>query len=307
MVVTFTGDNDSAWSRALAQFVANFRAEQGDMAIERLDGAESSFEALSEAVQTVPFLSTSKLVVIRTPGSNKDIVEKLDYFLSGIAETNQVVFLEPKLDKRTSYAKQLRKKTDFREYSVLDGYALVAHVSAYVKEQGGSISRSDAQFLIDRVGANQMIVEHELDKLVAFKPAIDREAIEILTDALPQSRIFELLDTAFAGNISQAILLYEDQRAQRIEPQYILAMLAKQLYLLAIVKVAGERNVEKIARDMKQKTYPVQKAMALAGMISYQRCLELIDALLDIDIRSKSTGINLDDALRLYLFELART
>src|SRR3546814_19438404 len=60
----------------------------------------------------------------------------------------------------------------------------------------------------------------------------------------PQSTIFELLDAALSGNTRRALELYEEQRSMKVEPQQIIAMLAWQLHVLAVVKAAGERRSE---------------------------------------------------------------
>jgi DNA polymerase III subunit delta len=305
VIITLTGENDVLRQEALRQITAEFLAEHGDMGLERLDGEEVSYERMHEAVQSLPFLASRKLVVLRAPSANKEFVEHFEELLKDVAETNGVVLVEPKLDKRLGYYKQLKKETEFREFTVLDGNGLARYLSDYAKAQGGSLSSSDARVLVDRVGTNQLTLQHEVDKLLAYNPKIDRNSIELLTERTPQSSIFELLDAAFAGSTKRALELYHEQRAARVEPQQIIAMLVWQLHILAIVKTAGQRSAEAIAKDAKLSPFTVRKTQNLARRITLIRLKELITDLREFDVRLKSEAVNADDIVQYYLLSLA--
>jgi DNA polymerase-3 subunit delta len=305
VVTTLTGENDVLRQDALRQLVDTFVAEHTDMGLERLDGEEAGYARMHEAVQSLPFLAARKLVVLRAPGANKEFIEKLEQFIADIAETNDVVLVEPKLDKRLSYYKQLKKLTDFREFAKLDPNGLARYLIEYAARQGGSLNASDARLLIDRVGGNQLTLQHELDKLLAYSPKITRAAIELLTERTPQSNIFELLDAAFAGQHQRAVQLYDEQRALHVEPQQIIAMLVWQLHLLAIAKAAGSRSADVIAKEAKLSPFTVRKSLDLARRLSVPRLKRLITDLRIFDTRLKSEGLSADEAVRYYLLHLA--
>jgi len=304
MITTLTGENDVLRTQALRTLVDAFTTEHGDMGLERLDGEEASYERMREAVQSLPFLAPRKLVLLRSPGSNKDFAEKFAQFIDDVAETNDVVIVEPKLDKRLGYYKQLKKLTDFREFAILDGNSLTTYLVGYAKEQGGNLAASDARLLIDRVGGNQLTLQHEVDKLLAYAPKIAKQAIELLTERAPQSTIFELLDAAFAGDGKRAMALYHEQRALRVEPQQILAMLVWQLHILAIVKTAGERSGDSIAKEAKLSPFTVRKTQGLARQLTLTRLKKLVQELREFDVRLKSEGLNADEVVQYYLMNL---
>jgi DNA polymerase-3 subunit delta len=188
---------------------------------------------------------------------------------------------------------------------VLDGNGLARYLADYAKQQGGSLSSGDARLLIDRVGLNQLILQHEVDKLVSYDPKISRASIELLTDRTPQSSIFELLDAAFAGNVKRAMSLYGEQRTARVEPQQILAMLIWQLHILAVVKTAGPRSADTIAKEAKISPFTVRKSVDLARRLSLTQLKTRVSDLLKIDLDLKSKSMNADEALQLYLLRLA--
>ena len=306
MIMVLTGENDVLRQAELRRIVDAFVVEHGDMALERLDGEEAAYERMHEAVQSLPFLSSKKLVVLRRPGANKEFTEKFEELLGDIAETNDVLIVEPKLDKRLAYYKALKKKTEFREFAVLDGNGLARYLSDYAKEQGGMLGSNDARLLVDRVGLNQLTLQHEVDKLLAYNPEIDKKSIELLTERTPQSSIFELLDAAFAGNTSRAMALYKEQRALKVEPQQIIAMLVWQLYIVALVKTAKDRGADTIAKEAKISPFTVRKTQGLARNISLPRLKKLVADLRQFDVRLKSEGISADEVVQFYLLNLAQ-
>jgi DNA polymerase III subunit delta len=260
---------------------------------------------MHEAVQSLPFLAARRLVVLRSPSANKEFVERFERLVADIADTTTAVLVEPKLDKRLTYYKQLKKLTDFQEFAVLDGAALANYLTGYAKERDGILGIADARLLIDRVGTNQLMLQHEVDKLVAHDAKITRATIELLTDRTPQSSIFELLDAAFAGDAQRAMRLYDEQRDMRVEPQQIIAMLVWQLHILSIAKAAGSRSPDMIAKEAKLSPFTVRKSVGLARAISGPRLKKLVSDLRIFDIRLKSEGISADDLVRYYLLSLA--
>lgn len=305
MVITLTGANSFGLKRELNGLVRAFLAEHDSMGLERIDGEEAEFDRLSEALTSLPFLASKKLVVLRTPGANKKFIEKAEVLLSEVPETTDVVIVEPKLDKRSAYYKYLKKATDYREFVELDVNGLARWVAGEARSADGSISQADARFLVERVGANQQLLAHELDKLMLYQPDISRQTIELLTEPAPQSTIFELLEAAFAGNARRAMALYHEQRALKVEPQQIIAMLGWQLHIVALAKTGGDRSPDTIAKEAKVSPYVVKKSSSIARRLSLPQLKQLIGDLLTIDRRLKRESLDADEALQNYLLRLA--
>lgn len=305
MIVCLTGPNSFALNREAKQIIDEFVAEHGDLALERIDGQEAEIDRINESMTSLPFLSSKKLVVLRSPSTNKQFLERVEQIIADVGDSTDVIIVEPKLDKRLSYYKFLKSQTDFREFNELDINGLASWCVATAKSNGGNISPADARYLVDRVGLNQLLIGNELEKLLLHSSTITRADIDNLTEATPQSTIFELLEAAFAGNAKKALHIYEEQRALKVEPAQIIAMLSWQINILAVVKTAGERSSDQIAREAKISPYVVGKSQSIARNITLSRLHQLISDLLDIDIASKSTSIDSDEALKTYLIKLA--
>ena len=307
MITVLGGVNRFGVQLELHRIVDAFVAEHGDMALERLDGETASYERMAEAVQSLPFLAAKKLVVLTEPSANKQFVEQAETLLADVPESTELVLVEHKLDKRSSYYKFLKKLPGFKEFPELDVRGLTNWATSYVKEKGGKLSARDADYLINRIGINQQRLASELDKLLLVSETIDRASIDELTEPTPQSKIFDLLDAAFNGQAKRAMELYADQRAQRVEPQEILAMVGWQLRQVALAKSAVQRSGTKhdLVGEGKMSPYGATKAKRLAARLTLAEVKQLVADLVELDAKSKRTSINLDQALKHYLLKLS--
>lgn len=304
MISTLTGSNSFALKAELRRLVDDFVNEHTDMALERIDGEEAEYDRIRESLESLPFLAPKKMVVLRAPSANKEFTEYAEQLLGKVPETTDVIIHEPKLDKRSSYYKFLHKNTDYKEFAELDEFELSKWLVQQAKNQSATLNSSDARYLVERVGANQQMLANELTKLALYDPSITRSSIELLTEPTPQSTIFQLLDAAFAGNKKQVLKLYQEQRASKVEPQQIIAMLAWQLHVLAILKTAAERSDADIAREAKINPFVVRKSRQVVSRLTLEKLKKLISKLTELDLQLKTTAIDADDGVQEFLLSI---
>jgi DNA polymerase III delta subunit len=82
-------------------------------------------------------------------------------------------------------------------------------------------------------------------------------------------------------------------------------MLAWQLHVLAIIKTAGDRSTDDIAREAKLNPFVVRKSQSIARNLSLSELKKLIADLLNIDLKTKRSNLDPDEALQHYLLKLA--
>ncbi len=305
-IVTLTGSNSFALRAALQKRVKDFVGEEGDLALERSEGEAVEFTQLLEAVQSLPFLANKKMVVVRDLGANKAASEKIEQILDSCNDTTDLVLHETKLDKRSSYYKILKKRTDFMEFNELDEPALADWLITEAKEQLGSLNQSDANYLIARVGTSQELLSNELAKLLSYDPNVSRQTIDLLTEPTPTSSIFDLLDAAFAGRAKRVTDIYKEQRAAQVDPAQIIAMLGWQLHALALIKTAPGEDANSIAGATGLNPYVVRKSLPIARSLSITQLKSFIRDALAVDRSLKTESVNADDMVQHYLLKLTR-
>lgn len=304
MITTVTGTNQFQIGKFIRDTVDTFLASYDEFGLERLDAEELEATQLLESLQSIPLFSEKKLIIIDNASSNKAFCEKFPSFLSLIPESTDVFFVEKKIDKRSSFYKFLKKETDFKEMSELDPPALARWLVEQSTATGAILSLSDANYLVQRVGANQVMLYNELQKLVTFDKNITKQTIDKLTEQSPQGTIFELLDAVLNGRHKKAMELYDEQRRMKVEPQQVIAMLAWQLHILAIVKSGDSRLAANIASEARLSPFVVSKTQKLASGMSFQQIKKAINDLFELDLATKSSAIDADQALKHFIIAL---
>src|SRR3989344_8432658 len=178
MIITLVGTNTFLVQLELKKLTSDFVGKYGDISLERLDGEETTYEKLSESLQSLPFLSERKLVVVKNPAANKQFSEKFEQLLETIPQTTDVVLIEPKPDKRTVFYKTLQKHTDFRDFPELYAQEMPKWLVSQVSLQGATLKMEDAAYLVQRIGPKQQLLSKELEKLLLYKSTINRETID---------------------------------------------------------------------------------------------------------------------------------
>lgn len=305
MITTLTGTNSFSLNQALRQLKGDFVTQYTDIGLEQYDGAELDPQRLPSVLQALPFLADKRMVIIKSPSAQKVLQEDLEKLLDTVADSTDLIIVEPKPDKRTSFYKALKKQTDLREYNELDERALAQWLVEQAKTQQGSLSANDANYLVQRLGVNQQLLSQELQKLLSYDPAITRITINELTEPNPQSSVFDLLDVALMGNRQKVVQLYHEQRQQKVEPLAIMGMLAWQLHILALVKAAGNKSANDIAAQAKVSPYVVRKTEAVANRCTLEQVKQWVKRAYQLDVRLKSQPIDADDAMLEYLLSLS--
>ncbi len=301
MIHVLSGENQFMALARKRELVNEFIKQHGDMAMELIDCSESDVNSISGALESMPFLSNKKMVVLDKPSSQKQVSEALPEMLKTVPESTDVIVLEPKFDKRSVYYKSLKKLPGFEDFAALDRPKMIAWMKRYAEAQDASIDADAASELYMRAGQDQLKVARELDKLSLYDSNISVAAVQELTVSAPSSTIFELIEAAFSGNKKQALALYEEQRALLVDPIQIVALLAWQFQMLALLKTAGDRSPQAIASEAKVSPYVLQKSSGIAQRLSKERVSELVHELRMIDERMKSTRLNADDALKAFI------
>jgi DNA polymerase-3 subunit delta len=80
---------------------------------------------------------------------------------------------------------------------------------------------------------------------------------------------------------------------------------AWQLHVLAVIKTAGERTVDEIAREAKLNPFVIRKSISTARQITLSDLKKRIREALALDIRLKSEVIDADEALQLFLLRVS--
>lgn len=307
MITVLSGTNMFQRNDMLNKIVGGFIKEHSSLALEKIDATEVEYNIIIGAVESLPFLADKKMVVLYDLSLNKHAAENLEKLIELSGETTDLIIVETKLDKRSSYYKSLKKLENFHDFNEMDEQKLVHWLTDQAKSIKANLSNSDASYLVQRVGADQLRLSNELTKLAQFNSQISRQSINNLTTENPSSTIFNLIDSIFSGNPQRALKIYEEQRQLRVEPQAIHGMLVWQMHAVAIaVSAPNSVSHTQMAKDSGISPFVMQKSQRIAQAMGRTKVVQFIKLLRDFDYRSKHEVFDYDEALKYAILSLAK-
>jgi DNA polymerase-3 subunit delta len=314
------GNDEFAITRKLKEFESDFPdPTSADMNTARLDGRALDENDLNNAVNAMPFLAASRLVLLQNPSSkynNPNTRKKFLEFLGKAPETTRLVLyesVEPKeADKHwlIKWAEKNSKAIQTKAFMLPRLKDMAGWIVNETKNQGGKIDPRAAEMLKDMVGVDTRQAGMEIAKLLAYvnwaRPVTvqDVEAVCIVTS---QQSVFDFVDALATGNGKTAQRLLH--RLLESEDEFSLwGMVVRQFRLLLqareILDARGNQN--DVARALGVHPFVAEKTTGQAARFSIESLESIYRKLLAIDEGVKTSQITLDLALDTLVVELTR-
>lgn len=305
MIYAYVGTDSYQLQQAIQKLQDDFGAQYDEIGIERLDAEEVSFGTILDAASSLSFLSAKKLLIVRNISKNKELLESLEILFEQTSEQVDLVLVESRPDKRTSWYKLLQKQAGFLAFDTLDRRATISWLLHRATQVGVSINTQSAEILVDRIGINLHQIDTELQKLRHVSGNVSRADIELHTQPTLQSSVFQLLDAAAAGNDMEALRLYDELILQKIEPQAVWAMCIWQVHIFAVVATSTTTNSAQIARDAGISPFVASKALTAITHLGRSRVKQLVALLRRYDIRLKQESLDISEVIRYFIVSVA--
>lgn len=297
-IYLFHGEDSYSSQQKTKLWKGEFIKKYDDLNIQILEGESLTHQMFSEAVNTVPFLTEKKLIIVNDffrDGSTEEqklVAEKLD----NLPEYCVIVFSEhQKADQRLSLFKKIKKTGTVNEFSYMEGYDLSRWIQQEVARKEGQISTQNASLLAQKVGPNLWQMSQEIEKLVihADGKQITAEAIESLVSPNLSESIFNLTDAIAQKRQKQSIKTLHTLIGSGEDLMQILFMIVRHFRIMIQIKSCLEKHMSKqaIASETGLHPYVIQKTMPQAGNFSEETLARIYRALLKIDSDIKGGGI----------------
>lgn len=298
MIQILFGENSAAARTKADQIQQEQQKKHGEeLVVERVDASAIETPShLRQLLESGSLFHAEKLVIIRDVASKKHLADWAAENIEDLQKSSTtLVLVEGKLDKRSKFYKAAKKAKVAQEFTKLSPQDAAAFAVDYAKKKQGSISRSDANALVGRVGVDQGILTNELDKLLLYDPNISRESINKLTDQTPSDSIFALTDAIVQGRASAALDLYRDLRTRQMHPLEIIATLGWQMFTLVQIKAYESEPQQTIASKTKLHPFVVQKNMPLVRRVSRQQLATAVSVVANLEEQLKTSDAGVAD------------
>jgi len=325
-IYLFDGDDEFA----INESIDRIRTRLGDaniagMNTTQLDGRSFSLNQLKDAVASVPFLATKRLVILTHPtASLKDKTEQEEFidFLNAEKPTAKLVlvdyeFLTNDRDKKEgklnwlekwASSPQQAKRVYIRHHPQPSGVLMVKWIQEHVKTMGGQISPQAAVLLANQIGDDTRLATQELTKLltyVNFTRPVDNDDVEHLTPLTAKIGDFELVNALRDRDQRKAQALLH-RSLQEDDPLQILQSIVYQIRLLIVAREILDEHgtINDFPKSLNIKYYPAKLALESASRYSIKFLEMIYHRLLDLDEAIKTGQMDADLALELLVIEL---
>lgn len=289
MILFFYGANSFAARAKLGQLKAQYIAKAGnDFGLDQLDGERLKLQDLVQQLQAVPFLATSRLIIIENLGKNKVLSEEILERLDQVPESTILVLYDADVDKRGRYFKTLSKLPQAAEFKPLAPPAVMRWIEDQASKLGASIDRAATLELLNRCGDDQWRLQGEITKLATHDSKVTKAHVEALVEVSEEQNVFNFLDSVMAGDLRASLGGLGRLQATQQNEMYILTMILWQLRQVLLAKLSGLSNSNELAKQASLSPYAAGKALTLARKVDEEALKDMYTAAVDCEYGIKT-------------------
>lgn len=293
----FAGEDTYASYHA-ARLAAKKSADKATRELVVVDAGDTTAAQLAGFVSGASLFDSGKYVLLKRPHENTDILMYLQQ-LAGRAADQVCVWVDAKPDYRQKMIKHAKQAGYLFDFPKMSESKLALWVTKYAGELELKLGSSLVQILIEICGEDRWRIDSELHKLVIYTESSSQQVDEVVLRQLIGSEvsgdIWHLLDSLGGRRKQPAIRELDKLLRHEDSSQYVIAMLSREIGLLARVKMA--RN----AADLKLHPYVLEKTRKKAAHYSWQKIKQLSLMLMRLDYTIKSGRIDPALGLSMYL------
>ncbi len=191
-----------------------------------------------------------------------------------------------------------------------NGPALNQWVKQVAAEKGASISPPAINAITEMIGNDLWTLDRELEKLSLY--AAEREItdgdVRALVPYAQEANIFTAVDAVMDGKPGEALRLLAQLMQDGREPLYVIAMIERQLRLIALARDLTDRGVAQpeLGRRMGTNSdFVVRKTLGQARRVSQREIAMKYQRLLECDLAIKQGRLDPAVSLELLVADLA--
>ncbi len=292
----------------------------------RMQANQVSPQELLGICQAIPFLDPLRLVAVdgllsvgesrsgggrgRRSNSAADSWQALAGAIPGMPDTTLLLLSDGSLNANNPLLRSLGPVCQVEERAAPRGEQLARWIKETAEFKGAAISPVAIRSMADLVGSDLWTLDQELEKLSLYSNGreIGEDDVRLMVSQVREASIFEAVDAMIDGRSQVALRLLAQLRDDGREPQYIIAMVERQLRLLALAQDSIERQLpqNELKRALGTSSdFVVRKTMDQARRHSRQDIAWRYDRLLEADLSIKQGRVDPDLALELLVGESA--
>lgn len=294
-----TGDNEFHLRERAKIYRIGFQKKYSDGEIAFFDN-EKSLTELENLVLTPNLFGGKRMAICEGFWSSetfeKAIKTKFFEKLPDFKENSIIIVVEPKLDKRKKASKYLLKHAKVEKFDLLDEANSLRWIEQYAAKKGSTISRSNAQYLLNRCGDDLWGLSQEITKLATLCDGqeISKENIRSLTRANPKMEIWDFLTNLSQKKSAVAIKKLRGLITSGQSIHQIFSMIQRETRIHVQLRSGLDQGIppKPLATKCGLHPFVVQKTLPLSKHFSLSQLTQMYDALFQIERSLKTGGIS---------------
>ena len=210
--------------------------------VDRFEGKGLDAATVVSVARTLPMMAQRRFVLVRhvdamTPSEQTNLAD----YLTDPNESTTLVLTADKLDGRGKLAKTAKKTGTLIEVRPLRGRELRGFVRSEVDGRGHAIATDAVEALLDAVGDDLAAIDDAVERLSLFVGAgqrIDAHAVATCVTRVRVESIWSLVDAIGLKDVHQGMVAAQSLLDGRESPLRLLAMVARQLRIVARMREA---------------------------------------------------------------------
>jgi DNA polymerase-3 subunit delta len=196
-----------------------------------------SGRSVVSAARTLPMMAQARFVLVRDADAMSTAEqEPIAAYLADPAESTCLVLTAEKLHGQSKLAKAAKKAKVLFDAKPLKGPALRRFAAAEAERRGHRLTGRAAEALIEALGDDLAALDDAVERLslyVGDGQRIDVDAVQACVSRIAADSIWALVDAVAVRNTKKALEAAGSLLADREPPLRILAMVARQLRMVA--------------------------------------------------------------------------
>ena len=246
----------------------------------------------------------------RSSNNAADAWHVLGEAIPGMPETTLLLLTDGALNANNPVLRAIRPVCNVEELAAPRGEQLARWIKETAETKGAAINPAAIRSMADLVGSDLWTLDQELEKLSLYASGreIGEQDVRLMVSQVREASIFEAVDAMIDGRSQVALRLLAQLRDDGREPQYIIAIVERQLRLLALAQDSIDRRLpqNELKRALGTSSdFVVRKTMDQARRHSRRDIAWRYDRLLEADLSIKQGRVDPDLALELLVGDSA--
>ena len=280
-----------------------------DLNLIKIDGMNTTFDAIMNACETMPFMSEKKVVIVyranflqdKSDSTGTKIYNDIKKYIENMPPYTILIMYYLCKDKRDKPSKNKKLTPIGKVLPIVycdklkrDKY--IKKISDIFKEKGKQIERVELMYFCEKVQNNFDIIKREVDKIISYCEGreIKKADIDLLISSSNEDDIFDLVELIAQRKIDKAIDIMKEILYKSDQHMLIISAIEKhfsRLYAIKLGMMEGKR-VDQFISQFKLPQFVCEKLMGQSSRFTERQLTELIKLCLETERKLKSSGLD---------------